>query len=394
MQKDTARSRASHAAFGPSKRTASAAEVKRIAPTPNSALCFSVTRQLAHFLLDITAELPPGITVLFGASGSGKTTILKLIAGLTHPDRGQITLNGELLFDSDRHLNLSVSQRRVGMVFQQLALFPHLTAAENIAYGLAHRDPASRDREVSSIAAAFRIASVLHRRPVQLSGGEQQRVALARTLVTEPRALLLDEPLSALDPGTKSHIMEDLRTWIAAHHVPVLYVTHSREEVFAMAQRVIALEKGKIVGQGTPREVLGGVHHQAIAEWSALENIFDGTIAAMHEEQGIMTFRTGNLDLEVPLSRARVGEQVRIGVSAHDVLLAVSRPSGLSARNILPGRIVALRQQDAVYTVAVSCNGVELAVYVTPAAVQSLHLESQKEVWVVVKSSSCFLLAP
>jgi molybdate transport system ATP-binding protein len=331
--------------------------------------------------------------VLFGASGSGKTTLLKCVAGLLVPDDGKIAIGGRTLFDSEAGTNVDVTARRIGMVFQSLALFPHLGAGANIAYGIERLNAAERGAKVGAIATAFRIEHVLDRRPARLSGGEQQRVALARTLVTEPRALLLDEPLSALDPGTKSKIMDDLHAWIADRQIPVLYVTHSREEVFAMAQRVIAIENGRIVGQGTPREVLSGAQHHAIAEWSALENIFEGTIVSTHEAQGTMTFRTDGLEVEVPLSRVQTGEAARVGVSAHDILLAVVQPQGLSARNVIPGSIVELRQRDAVVSVAVDCRGTILTVYVTPAAVVSLALQSQKEVWVVIKTHSCFLLS-
>jgi molybdate transport system ATP-binding protein len=181
--------------------------------------------------------------------------------------------------------------------------------------------------------------------------------------------------------------------WIADRQIPVLYVTHSREEVFAMAQRVIALENGRIVGEGTPREVLGGAQHHAIAEWSALENILEGTIVSTHEAQGTMTFRAGELALEVPLGRAQTGERARVGVSAHDILLAAMQPQGLSAQNIVPGCVTELKQRDAVASVTVDCRGTALTAYVTPAAVVSLALQPRKEVWVVIKTHSCFLLS-
>jgi len=280
------------------------------------------------------------------------------------------------------------------MVFQRLALFPHLNAADNIAYGLPNHLNSDCQTKVHTIATAFRITQVLNQRPAQISGGEQQRVALARTLVTAPRALLLDEPLSALDPGTKSHIMDDLRTWIADRNLPVLYVTHSREEVFAMAQRVIALESGRIVGQGTPRAVLGAPQHEAVAEWSALENIFQGLITSTHSQQGTMTFRTGQVELEVPLARTNTRDEARVGISANDILLATAPPQGLSARNIIPGHVVQLSLRDAVASVLVDCHGTEFEVHVTPAAVQSLDLQRTKEVWVVIKTHSCFLIKP
>ena len=344
------------------------------------------------FQIHASAEIGPGITILFGQSGSGKSTLLRCIAGLLRPDAGRVVLNGEVLYDSSSRRNEEVSSRRIGMVFQSLALFPHLTADQNIAYGLRGLDPKHRRKRVDAILDAFRIGDVRDRRPAQLSGGQQQRVALARALVTGPRALLLDEPLSALDPGTKSHIMDDLRSWISDREIPVLYVTHSREEVFAMARRVIALENGRIVGQGTPREVLGGAQHEAIAEWSALENVLDGCIASLHEKDGTMTFRTGQIDLEVPLSRASPGDRVRVGVGAHDILLAISPPQGLSARNVIQGRILGLRQRDSLVSVLVDCRGTEFEVHVTPAAVHSLSLERETRVWVVIKTHSCFLI--
>jgi molybdate transport system ATP-binding protein len=172
----------------------------------------------------------------------------------------------------------------------------------------------------------------------------------------------------------------------------VLYVTHSREEVFAMAERVIALENGRVIAEGTPREVLAGPRHHSIAEWSALENVFDGAIVYTHETEGTMTFRTAQLDLEVPLGRQKTGERARVGISAHDVLLATQPPQGLSARNIVPGRVAGIRQRDAAVSVTVDCQGTTVTAYVTPAAVVSLALQPGREVWVVIKTHSCFLL--
>ena len=342
----------------------------------------------------MSGEIASGVTILFGASGSGKTTLLKSIAGLLSPDHGHVAVGAEVLFDSDRRIDVPVPKRRIGMVFQNLALFPHLTAQENIDYGMRGNSSSHRRDKIEAIAQGFRIGHILGRYPAQISSGEQQRVALARALVTEPRALLLDEPLSALDPGTKARIMDDLRAWILRCSIPVLYVTHSREEVFAMALRAIALENGRIVGEGTPREVLRGAQHEAIAEWSALENILRGVIVERHEEQGTMTFRAGSLDLEVPLGRAEPGDSIRVGISANDILLATSRVDGLSARNIVEGKVIDLGQRDAVISVSVNCRDTNFEVHITPAAVHSLGLQPGLRVWIVVKTHSCFLIDP
>jgi molybdate transport system ATP-binding protein len=208
------------------------------------------------FELNATAEIQPGMTIVFGPSGAGKTTLLECIAGLLTPNSGRITIADRILFDSSQRISVDVRRRNIGYVFQDLALFPHLTIERNVAYGIQTLNAAARSQKIAAILDSFRISSLGGRRPSEISGGERQRVALARALVTDPRVLLLDEPLAALDTRTKSKIMDDLRLWNDAHHVPILYVTHSREEVFALGDRVQKLEAGKIIVEGTPGEVM------------------------------------------------------------------------------------------------------------------------------------------
>ena len=220
-----------------------------------TALSVNLRKHLSDaFTLNVAFDAPAGFTVIFGPSGAGKTTLLECISGLITPDEGFVRSNGLDLFDATRHINMPVAQRRVGYVFQTLALFPHLTARQNIAYGLA----ATADREQRAIAIAenFKISHILDRKPGAISGGERQRVALARTLVTSPGLLLLDEPLSALDREIKSSILEDLRAWQAAHPVPVLYVTHSREEALALHSDVLVLSQGLLTVKGKAEEIL------------------------------------------------------------------------------------------------------------------------------------------
>ena len=218
------------------------------------------------FVLEVDFEAAPGFTILFGPSGAGKTTTLDCIAGLAKPDSGRITIGDRVLFDAAQRLDLTVSKRHVGYVFQSLALFPHLTVEKNVRYGLMHLPQGERDARTSAILQAFRIAHLAQRYPREISGGENQRVALARTLVTDPGVLLLDEPLAALDAPTKSKIIDDLREWNQAHHIPILYVTHSREEVFALGERVIVLDAGRIVARGTPHEVMEAPHQETVAQ--------------------------------------------------------------------------------------------------------------------------------
>jgi len=198
------------------------------------------------FALDVAFHAPPGVTVVFGPSGSGKTTLLECLAGLATPEIGAIAVRGEPLFDSSRKINLPPPERRVGYVFQELALFPHMTAAENIAFGVR---AAGEEKQalVRDVLQRFDITRVAERRPDEISGGERQRVALARALVTRPRLLLLDEPFSALDDELKLAIIGDLKRWLEANSIPVLLVTHDRQEAGVLGERMLRLKEGKVV---------------------------------------------------------------------------------------------------------------------------------------------------
>jgi molybdate transport system ATP-binding protein len=345
------------------------------------------------FTLDVAFEAHAGITILFGPSGAGKTTVLDCIAGLKLPDHGRISADTRVFFDHIQGINLAVQERKIGYVLQDLALFPHLTAEANIAYGLAHLNRTACRERVAAILRSFRIAHASKQKPGNLSGGEQQRVALARALVTDPCLLLLDEPLAALDGVTKAKIIDDLRAWNAAHHVPILYVTHSRDEVFALGERVLVLENGRIVAQGTPHEVFTAPRQESVAQLAGFENIFDAEVLASNEDRGTMTCRlTGsNVALETPLVRAEVGLALRVGIRAGDILLATIQPQGLSARNIIPGRIVSLDQRDVIVTTRVDC-GVEMNVHMTLAARDALELREGRDVWLIVKTHACHLM--
>jgi molybdate transport system ATP-binding protein len=345
------------------------------------------------FKLEASFTAEPGITILFGASGAGKTTLLDCIAGLTTPESGRIVVGGKTLFDSDTRLDVATQSRNIGYVFQDLALFPHLTAEQNVCYGLRKLTAAKQQELSSAIMESFRIAHLGKRKPRKISGGERQRVALARTLVTDPIALLLDEPLAALDFSTKSKIIEDLRAWNEAHRVPILYVTHNRDEVFALGERVLLLDEGQIVADGAPHQVMTVPHMETVASLAGFENIFDALVMAVHEDRGTMTCKlTGSdVELETPLVKARPGAALRVGIQAGDVLLATSRPAGLSARNIVAGKITMLMQRDVIVVAKVNC-GVEMEVHLTLAARYALHLQPGQAVWLIVKTHSCHLM--
>jgi molybdate transport system ATP-binding protein len=202
-----------------------------------------------HFSMDMQFSSPSGVTVMFGPSGSGKTTVLQCIAGLAAPDSGLISIGGETFFDSARKLDHPAHRRRVGYVFQDLALFPHMSVARNVGFGV-RVNGTEKTRLVHNALEKFGIAGLADHRPAEISGGERQRVALARALVSQPRLLLLDEPFSALDDELKHGIIGDLKRWLRDNAVPVLFVTHNREEARAFGDRVLLLKDGKIAGEG------------------------------------------------------------------------------------------------------------------------------------------------
>jgi molybdate transport system ATP-binding protein len=356
------------------------------------------------FQLNVDLRAEAGFTILFGPSGAGKTTLLDCIAGLTDPDEGLIRASGSVLFDSGdsahgskrtRNVrNVPAWRRRIGYVLQDLALFPHLTAEENVSYGLRGISAAQKSGRSREMLNAFRIEHLRERRPAQISGGERQRVALARALVIEPRALLLDEPLAALDRPTRSMIVSDLRRWNQQHGIPILFVTHSGEEVFALGEQVVILESGRIVAQGLPKDVMHAPRLETVAQLSGFENIFDAVVVALNEKRGTMTCRIGDrpVELETPLVPVGVGANLRVGIRAGDILLAAENPRGLSARNIVPGKIESLEQRYGIVAAAIDCGGVHFEAHLTLAAREALELVAQKEVWVVIKTHSCHLL--
>lgn len=350
-------------------------------------------RNANTFVVDVSFEAPQGITILFGPSGAGKSTLLDCVAGLERPNTGRITIGESVLLDCAMHIDVPPQKRRIAYVFQSLALFPHLTVEQNIEYGLRDMAKLERRTRIEEILEAFRIASLRDQKPSQISGGEKQRTAMARSLVTRPQLLLLDEPLTGLDAELKASIVDDLRTWNAAKRIPILYVTHSREEVDALGERVIAIDRGRIVSHGLPMDVLDAPRRKRLAQAAGFENLLSATILELRELDGVMRVRLGEspCEIEVPLAHASAGDRVQIAIRAGDVLLASQRPQGLSARNVLEGKILSLEQRGTMCVLRVDC-GVMFVAHVTPGAVRAIELAKEKHVWLVLKTHSCHLV--
>jgi molybdate transport system ATP-binding protein len=347
----------------------------------------------APFVLDVNASFASGFTVLFGPSGAGKSTLLDCIAGLQRPDEGTIRLEQEVVFDAARRISLAPQRRELAYVFQSLALFPHLSVEQNIRYGLAKLAVAEQHRRLETVAAAFHIGNLLQRRPGELSGGEKQRVALARALVARPRVLLLDEPLTGLDGALRRAILEDLRAWNAANGIPILYVTHNREEVDAIGEHVLTLANGRAQKSGVPRVVLDAPRSVELAQAAGFENVLPAKVMEHRAADGVMRVSLANAacEIEIPLGEAAPGSEVRVAIRAGDILLATEAPHYLSARNVLPGTIETIEARGMLVAVRVRA-GANFLVHVTPSAVRSLDLAPGQLIWLVIKTHSCHLV--
>ena len=337
------------------------------------------------FALDLAFEAGMGITALFGPSGSGKSTVLHLIAGLVRPDRGRIVVDSEVFTDTERGILLAAHQRRVGYVFQDALLFPHLSVRGNLGYGrwFARRHGRLAFADVVEL---LGIHHLLDRPPWTLSGGERQRVAIGRALLSGPRLLLMDEPLAALDIARKAEILpyiERLRDELA---IPTVYVSHDIDEVARLADRVIVLAGGRIAAQGGPAEILGP---QIGGDRFTRVSVLNARHPAYDEEYGLTSVEhpAGRISLAGRLPHQH---DVRVVVRATDVTLALSRPSEMSVRTILTGTIAAIEQGDGPVVMAniALAGGDRLAAAVTRKAVDELGLDAGDLVYCLVKAVS------
>ncbi|MBM3924619.1 MAG: molybdenum ABC transporter ATP-binding protein [SAR202 cluster bacterium] len=344
------------------------------------------------FSLESRLEAAAGsILVLFGASGSGKSLTLKAIAGLIRPREGRIEIGERVVLDHERGVWLPAHLRRVGYVPQDYQLFPHLDVAGNIAYGLNGKKAAEGKERVGELVQQFEMQGMERRRVWELSGGQRQRVAVARALASTPAALLLDEPFAALDTELRRSLRTELRDVLRAAGVPVVLVTHDKEEALAMGDAVVVMDNGRVSAQGEPVEVLGHPTQSRVARLTGVENLIEMTVEETHSMEGTMTCARGVFRLEAPLSDARWGQKVTLGIRASDIILASEEPKGLSARNRLPGRVVSVEAHGAGYEVTLDC-GAPLRCHVTQGAIRELGIKPGAQLWAVIKASSIFLV--
>jgi molybdate transport system ATP-binding protein len=350
-------------------------------------LSIQVARELAHFTLDVQVDCPYIATAVLGPSGSGKTTLLNLVAGLLRPDRGAISIDGELLFSSTQGVNLPPEHRKVGYVFQDDLLFPHLTVRQNLRYGYDLLPSGARRFKVDRIVELLELGALLDRRPGLLSGGERQRIALGRAILASPRLLLMDEPLASLDQELKDRIIPYLRHIRSDLSVPILYVSHSVAEILQLTGQVIVLRQGRVLAYGDFFDIAQRPDILPLMDAYGFENALPVVIVANDRAQGVTRIRYRDRELKVPLCDRPPGSRIFIGIRANDIILCRERPAGLSIRNAIEGRILDISTVGGKQLVYVDV-GKRLAVEITPEAVLELGLRPGDPIVCLVKTHS------
>jgi molybdate transport system ATP-binding protein len=350
----------------------------------------SLTQRRDGFALQVAFKAPtPGVVALFGRSGCGKSTTIDLIAGLLNPDEGHVRLDGVILVDTRERACVPAERRRIGYVFQDSKLFPHLSVAGNLRYGLKRVREGAERIGFDDVVALLGLEPLLARRPHQLSGGERQRVALGRALLSQPRLLLLDEPLASIDAARREEVLPYLEALRDRLSIPMVYVSHQFDEVLRLATHVVLLDAGHVVAQGSPGEVSLRPELRAIVGPEAVGAVLDGTIVAVDAASKLAELRLGRGTLRINAPHATVGTSVRVQLPARDVILATELPHALSVRNAIEGVIDdVIEDDDDARLVRVDIGGAFVLSRVTVAAVCALGLKKGDAVWVLIKAVS------
>lgn len=346
----------------------------------------ALRQRLGAFTLDVAFSAPPGVTALFGRSGAGKTSVIQAIAGLSRPEAGRIVVDGVVLFDAERRVDVPRHRRRVGYVFQEGRLFPHLSVRGNLRFGQWFAPRGARAAEFDRVVEMLGIGDLLDRRPGGLSGGEKQRVAIGRALLAGPRILLMDEPLAALDEARKAEILPYLERLRETAKVPILYVSHSVAEVARLATTIVALSEGRVARAGPAAEVLAAAEMAPILGGGEVGVILSARVVA-HAPDGLSALAVGGGVLVVPGVVAAVGARLRLRIRARDVMIALDRPERISALNALPVVVVALEAgEGGTVELRLRFGPDELRARITARSAGALGLAPGSACYAVLKS--------
>jgi molybdate transport system ATP-binding protein len=352
-------------------------------------LSVAAKKRRGAFLLDAKFELPtPGVVALFGISGCGKTTLVNVIAGLLQADSGHVALDEAVLLDTERGVNVPPEKRRIGYVFQDARLFPHMRVEANLRYAL-KRAAVAPFVGMDRVAALLDLEPLMGRRTHDLSGGERQRVAIGRALLSQPSLLLLDEPLASLDASRREEVLPYLETLRDQLAIPMVYVSHNYDEVLRLATHLVLLEAGKTIAQGNLGEMSLNPKVRAIIGTDAVGAIVDGTVLGIDSSSGLTRVQVGQGELKVQFGKAAPGTRLRVQLLARDLIVATEPPRQISVRNSLPGVITSVAHDvDDSDLIAIDIGGILIMARVTQAATRELSLAAGKPVWALVKTAS------
>lgn len=351
------------------------------------ALSVRVTHRRGPFTLDVAFDAPGGVTALFGRSGAGKSTLVAAIGGLLRPDQGRLALGGRVLLDTERRVFVPRHRRRIGTVFQEGRLFPHLSVRQNLLFGRWFAPRGEAGVDIDAVVDLLGLAALLGRRPAGLSGGEKQRVAIGRALLCKPRLLLMDEPLSALDDARKIEILPYIERLRDEAGVPIVYVSHSVAEVSRLADTLVVLDDGRITAAGPASKVLARLDVAPLSAAREAGAVLDARVLGHDDAFGLTALDTRAGPLRVPRIALPVGAVLRVQVPARDVLLSLAPPRGMSALNVLPAVVVEIRPADgASVELKLDCGGAALVARITQQSLADMGLAPGARIHAVVKS--------
>ena len=354
-------------------------------------LAFNIIKRFPPFSLECDAVFGQGVTAIFGPSGSGKTVLLNCIAGLTAPDEGEIRVSGRSIFSSSEGLNTPPERRRFGYVFQDSALFPHMSVRDNIMYGYKLTPAHRRVTDPAQLVELFQLSPLLDRPITNLSGGEHQRVALARALATSPDLLLLDEPLASLDMAFRGTIIRYLKRVSRDLETPMVYVSHSISEVMALAANVLVLSGGRSLVHARTSQVLVHPGVSDITDYAALENLLEARVASGDSYGGLTELIVGNVRLLAPHVSGEPGDSVMISVRAGDIILSQGAPTGISARNVVEATIEEIHALESRVLIYADV-GLRMVAEITQAALTDLALRKGQRIYLIIKTNSIMVL--
>jgi molybdate transport system ATP-binding protein len=358
-------------------------------PAGSLMLTVAAAKRRGTFALNVRFELPtPGVVALFGRSGCGKSTAVNIIAGLLQPDSGRVVLDDTVLVDLQQGVDVPPERRRIGYVFQDTRLFPHLSVAANLRYAQ-KRAVGAPYVDLAAVTSLLDLAGLLNRRTHQLSGGERQRVAIGRALLTQPRLLLLDEPLAALDEARREEVLPYLETLRDQLAIPMVYVTHDFAEVLRLATHIVLMEAGSVTAQGTVGEMSLNPRLRSIIGPDEVGAIIDGVVLGVDSSSNLTRVRVGQGELNVQSRGLAVGTALRVQLLARDIIVSTRIPQHLSVRNSLAGIVTSIQgDDDDSDLITIDIGAEEIVARVTKAATRDLSLRPGMEAWALVKSVS------